>query len=951
MAGSLEILKQHQKDLLLAEVAAWLHDCRKCSDENVRSQAAPPIGSNLPWRCVLDRLDPNLSIFQRDPIPPVRIGNLISEGGHGGVEDSSQPWAVLALRRCHKAAHVEKEEPASKDDGKQPADDTRPSSPFGFEGSALKDLTKQLEDLPWEKLQNRSEFRKAAQLAFSKALGDTRRPINEVDLWSWVHIVATLYKAALAGILLTIGRTEDLPVANTLKWRLLALRFNSSQIVDRSPSISALLARRAWINEGLDKVESLLEETYPLGTEVYRDANGSVFVVPDVEDLLDYANENGQTLRVMIQSALDSVLEGEIIITPQIDTNGWWAQDPKWTPKSKPDELDDQPLPITEWLKEKRVVNPDLAWTKSSWKMAADNGKPSCEPCLISGVRPQGPSQKAIERKVSDFWLDRIGKRSKEWAEKPESTIWMSEIADINGRVALIAASLDISHWLTPDGLVNTLLVIPPQQGDPKSAKRKTPSFARLRRVWKTCEGFWEESVKGQLGGLLDTIGPRLTIAGDLDRSLAPYQAYEIYPRPGISLEVMLDKRNLVAIANLQYVARQVGADTEDYSTPDRAAQCLAKQLGEREEIVIYEPGLSDGRQKVVAHLRNIRVMIRQDNYVPAIDILSEPQQFMVLVPAAKGLEVIHHIKSEYEAKFSKVKNRLPLHLSIVFFGRKQPLYTAVDAARRMLRRSSSVGTVWLVEKVVDQPDSHIVKMTLSRTTEEAGLPQLNSDFETEISYGTGAGTEDDWYPYVFVQDTATNKPLSDRHFVFQAHLPGHAVETPLVHVKELQEGDKIHYAPSTFDFEFLDVTARRFELLYDEVTGMRLLRAHETYTTRPFLLEDLDVMRDLWSVIAENTSNRRTITQLQQITGLIETTRLDWQIPSPDDSTLGKFAEHVLRRSFGKLWNRITETRRNTMIRWATWGRWRDLMELYLSILKWRWQEATVEELKEGLV
>lgn len=936
MPGSLEVLKQYRDDLLLAEVAAWLHNWDKFNDKKIAADWGKGILVSQSKVNEWHARNLDFKVFDSHLTTKRLMGITLKELAKfgSGVSLTHPNEFANYLARCHGAAHIEKEL-GDGENTKLSCDFI--SSPFGVAQEWPQQQYFLLQDfrIPENLKSNRTYVRQTIGCTFAYGWGDTRLPLNEVTLWDWAHSVAALYKAALAGAFLLTQKTRNLPDPNTLRWRFLALRFDGIMVVDRSPNIPALLARRAWVKEGLDKVQKLLEEDYPIGTEVYRDSNGSLFVVPDIQDLLEYTNSRGQTLRSLIQHELDSVLQCELLITPLLDERAWWAQDPRGRGK-------DEIPPIAEWLVRKGEANPDPAAVKQWW-----TGR-NAEPCRISGVRPQGPSQKGIERKLSDFWLERTGKRSEEWTGKPETTIWMSEIADINGRVALIAASLDLRHWLTPDGLVNTLLVIPPQQGDPESAKKKTPSFARLHRIWETCAGFWEESVKKQLASLMDTIGPRLTIGGDLDGTLAPYHAYEIYPRSGISLEVVWDKQQLVAIANLQYVARQMGAETEDCSMPDRAAQWLAKYLQEQKEIVIYEPELSDSRQKIAASLRNIKAEIRQDNYLPAIDVLSEPQQFMILVPATKGLDVARYIKSEYEARFSKVKNRLPLHLNIVFFDRKQPMYAAIDAARRMLRRSSSIDTAWVVKEVApaetaavsqgsqERLDSHVMKMTLHRRTGESALPQLNNCLETEISYGTEAGTEDDWYPYVFVRTTVTDKPLSSRHLVFQAPLPGHADEVQLVHVKELQVGDEIYYAPSTFDFGFLDVTVRRFELLYDEVTGMRLPRAHEAYATRPFLLEELDVMQDLWALIAQNALTRRTITQLRQITGVIEAKRLDWQISSPDDSTLSRFVEHVLRRSFGKFWSGIGEAQ-EVMIRWATSGRWRDLMELYLSILKLR--------------
>ena len=949
MPGNLDILKQHKNDLLLAEVAAWLHDHRKCSDEHVAVQAKPkpPGAQGLPKKYInslLPDFEPVRMFSQETP-----IDDLIKEGGRGSEDDKSQPWIVQAMRRCHKASHIEKEEPEG-DKGlfQQPADDTRPSSPFGFEGLPLKDLTKKLADLPYDKLRERSDFQEAVRSAFGGALGDTRRPLNEVTLWDWSHIVAALYKAALAGALLQHQETATLPAPKSLKWRLLTLRFDGSRVVDRSPDIQALLARREWVEKGLDKVKRLLEEDYPLGTEVYRDSNGSLFVVPDVRELLEYTGSGGYTLKFLIQQELESVFDGELLITPRLDREAWWAQAPNQSGK-------DEIPPIAERLGENEPANPDPAKVKGWWQ------NNNTEPCRISGVRPQGPSTKAVKRKLSDFWLERTGKRSKEWAANPKSTIWMSEVADINGRVALVAAKLDLKHWLTPDGLVNTLLATSPQQGGSVPIM-KTPSFARLRRIWETCAGFWKESIgeKEQLASLVGTVEHRLIIQGTLSTSLGPYHAYEILLETGIDVEVVWDekKQGLIIIDNLQYLARRIGAKNGACKTPESAADWLISYLQDGKELKIYEPEDSGGKRRVAGCIRDIGVELEQHDYVPAISVLSEPQQFMILVPASKALAVAQHIKSEYEVQFSRVKNRLPLHLSVVFFGRKQPFYAVLDAARRMLKRNSPVDAAWMIEASGQAESTEVCRhsngrlgnrvtnLKLRRKVGDNRLPQLNAELETMVSYSTGdPNTEDVWYPYLFVRRAAPDVPLESREHTFNVSLPGCNAGAALVHVKEVKEGDEVCYAPSTFDFEFLDVTARRFELVYDEATGMRLPRSHEAYATRPFLLEDLDVAQCLWSLAAENAPTRRENAQLQQITGLIEAKRRDWRVSRPDDDVLNKFADQVFRRSLGKLWNEIPEIQRKKLTSWAASGRWRDLMELYMSILKLPESETSVKE------
>ena len=96
--------------------------------------------------------------------------------------------------------------------------------------------------------EKREKLRKELETLFSQALGDTRRPINEVDLWNWGLLVGSLYKAALAGILLT----DTVKEVKELTWRLLSVRVKGLDYILSVSRIPDLLAREqllkmAWI--------------------------------------------------------------------------------------------------------------------------------------------------------------------------------------------------------------------------------------------------------------------------------------------------------------------------------------------------------------------------------------------------------------------------------------------------------------------------------------------------------------------------------------------------------------------------------------------------------------------------------------------------------------------------------------------------------------------------------
>ena len=220
MNDSLQILAEHRQALLLAEVAAWLHDYRKCSEEHLQTQARnkSPKTQAIPRNTLVEKY-PHLQSV------------LIT------LEGVSRSFSDLL--------------------------DDQISSPFAYEREVPSGLTQRLWSLPWDKITSsysaadRRDILREISKLFSQTVADTRRPMNEVDLRSWGLLVGALYKASLAGVLLAGQR----PAAKDLRWRLLAVRVDGLEFISSVVRIPDLLARRELTTNALDKVRELIEVT------------------------------------------------------------------------------------------------------------------------------------------------------------------------------------------------------------------------------------------------------------------------------------------------------------------------------------------------------------------------------------------------------------------------------------------------------------------------------------------------------------------------------------------------------------------------------------------------------------------------------------------------------------------------------------------------------------------
>ena len=848
MSSALQALADNRDALLLAEVAAWLHDDFKHTDQQIHnyvSGAPTPSG----------RQD------TADLIPDFEIDFLGKKLKFVLVKNRrGQDFVNGYLNRCHYTAHIEKE------DGNSPQ--TYPaylSTPFGFEASKIpSNLTDALRNkVSWNLIRapisDRAKLQRELRDLFRQVGGDTRRPGNEITLWEWGHTVGALYKTALVGAYLERAMGRAPTKAHDLRWRLLSIRTDGLAYLTNVSRLPDLIARQKILQSALDSVQILLEETYPLAAEVYRDENGALYVVPGTPvDLLNLKNDQDKTLLSLIQQ--EFATDGEIVPQVTLDSEKWWGQDPN---RQGNDEIP----PAGKLISSPVILQSDASVISDAWQDKQQTI------CAICGIRPVINSQ----MEYCQVCGERRKGRLKEWLADPRATIWLDEVADENGRLALITGTFELANWL--DGtLVQTMLVQEPTATN--QPVTKTPSFARLRRIWRTTQTFWEESQK-EANQMLTDARRRLKISLVNSRDLKQNQTYELDLRGQTRMSVLWDGSHLISTDNLSYTATQLGISADERRTPVDAALAVGTWLEECKGSLLQL--ISDDEKNRRFGIQIADVDFEDTAYATVIPILAEPRTFMTLVPANKAIDVVKAIKAKYEREMGKVRNRLPLHLGVVYADRRTPLRAVLDAGRRMLRQHGNASG-WEVKAVRKQPDHG---GTLPERFQNDAPGQFAKWYEIDLvkderqitwyvpaMMGDGQ-TDDAWYSYVFLEAEA--EP-TDRTRRFQAPNPFHldAQDNPqldwLVHVGELKEGDVVYFTPSTFDFEYLDVSARRFEVAY----GSDGRRRGVDKKQRPYLLEEVESLEGAWKEISSLATS-----QIKALEALIEGKRQAWEKPT----------------------------------------------------------------------
>jgi hypothetical protein len=775
--------------------------------------------------------------------------------------------------------------------------------------------------------ERRAEFVTHAEDILRRGLGDTQWPINEIDLWDYASAIAALFKSGVARAILD----DALPTVGEMRWRFLSVRFDGLGYLGQAHHVTDLLGCRASLEIALDAVQELLEVTYPLGNEVYRDENGAVFIVPgwdqDALSVLTLQDGDGVTLEEHIQAAFREATGSAAETSASL---------PALAGELKPviregNSLRGKAVQLGAYLADlDHTLTADPTRVAEWWRDAQAKGR---EICTVCGVRPVGWGvarlyagrdvayyrEQADQRKVCGVCMKRRGRRAEHWlTDALDTTIWTDEVVDKNSRFALLVGKFDLTRWL--DGAL-----IPTMQ--------KPASFARVQRCWETTEAFWNEVEAEAIPEKLGKKRNRLRIiprnARALDHKLGKYHTYELEIE-GQGMGVVWDPvgQHFITTENLADLARRWDIPTQQDDAPVPALQRWLASRGDR-VWALHEPSgyTSSGKpqtEKPVA-VEFEAATGDETPYTPYIPLLSKPSVFMALIPAAQAMDIVAAIRQAYEREMSKVQDRLPLHLGVVIAPRRTPLRAVLDAGRALLERP----TRWEAWNVAAKPQRHGAPPADPHLKADAHFAQWwevsleqeavdGRELTLRVADRMGDGeTEDVWHAHFCTTDPGrVDKALHPQEDV-----------TP---VSDLAAGAKVYLYPATFDFEYLDTTARRFTLAYNQDNGRRLGRA-----SRPYLLHHVANLQEMWRLLGNHLKS----TQLMWIHGLIEEKRRDWQEPRGPGgdytAAFRRFVEDTLRTAEWKQGSAPVPEAFDKLKAAAIDGTLADVVDLYHEAMK----------------
>ncbi|MEJ5376505.1 MAG: CRISPR-associated protein Csx11 [bacterium] len=474
----LATLRQHRPLLLGCEAIGWLHMTGKAHADFLRKQGGVGVGYDdlrwheqekppFPWSEYAAWLKSGSWNIPQDKWPSSLTDFLIK---HRASDDG-----MLGLLQAGHgiASGIEKNVPTSTSEYlKQDATHMWLSSPFGHpvrnllvnpprllasDGwdelvervAALLEKLKELGSIPCGDPNHWWRWREDAigpsgwlRQAFLSTVAETRVPNNDVTLWDQSYVAAALFKSAVAGAVL-VGNTFEWGnnSKQQTRWRVLTVGFGTRHYEARAVKIGDWVGAQRDIEGFFERVRKFIEVDLAIGSLVYRDDETVVFTFPGQrEDGKGSLDDNAaEELRKSIAEELDQFAQELKFETPPLC------------------RLSQSTRSVVPMVHEQREVRKALAvpihrpWEIKTYNESEASGtRHVCPVCLTRLNEPPRSAQTDNARKsyLCGVCRERRRGRLDAWLSGEDDTIWISEVADENDRVALLTVSFDIDPWL-----------------------------------------------------------------------------------------------------------------------------------------------------------------------------------------------------------------------------------------------------------------------------------------------------------------------------------------------------------------------------------------------------------------------------------------------------------------------------------------------------------------------
>ncbi len=725
-------------------------------------------------------------------------------------------------------------------------------------------------------LETYREIKEIFKTYYSLAIAETRRPNNDLSLYSYAYSIATLTKSNYSKII--IDGWED-PLQKKSKWKILRINFDVISLISKGTKVGHIEGYKNSVNQFFDEIKDLIEFRYPLGNELYRDTTGIYFSYPNFNQI-----NNSDPLLDELKAEINKIVRQNNL---EIDVHIALSE-----PSRTMTVLGSS---ISSAVKDISFTH---ITTESLSQNEEENNKEICWNCLFRYKENSGLYCQVCNKRYEG--------RVKECMKLSDMTIWLDEIADINNNIALLIFSFDLENWLygkyfktfrsnsfemwqrkwqesckkeqneckigSLEDLIKkfeTMLnnekltecekkicksfikvkslnnfqqeffdPVVEREGDSTLVKqlhnnheratylvyllfRKYASLSRILGVWTTTQCFFDEiakDIKNSVSKFADTNDKRFL---RLEIEIKDPLSNTNY---SLTLPATIENKtlNLLQVQDNKFVTT---LNLEFLSSWGRNIEELKEFLKNK--------NIDFKLDKLNRHSSEIKGIEQYNSYLPYLNPISYPNHMITLIPAEHAIEIANNINKLYLEKFSKVRDRLPLHIGIIGFEKSTPLNLVMDAGRRLVDSFHSKSkTEKMIVKKIHQNNKYktlILEDLKGKKQKWKVFTHINGEEEIE----------DIWYANIRM---AEGEETRSESFVYDFKKENNKLKKKFaIPASKIKEGDVILFDKSYLNISYLSNPSDRFYV----GEGSRLL-------------EDISQIKTIWESIEEKLKSEK---------------------------------------------------------------------------------------------
>ena len=620
------------------------------------------------------------------------------------------------------------------------------------------------------------------------------------------------------------------------------------------------IGRKAVLDEALKEVRNIIEVKYALGNCIYEDINGLYFLIPNIA-----SNDLDVNLIEEVKEIFNNKFKG--IISPRITT----------TPCENTSKTVNFGSAILKQKQEfeksnKKRLSPyqlnnlgELQWT-NEWEEVNNVGI-----CALCGKMPATRKDERYEREKICSWCYNIREKglpkNKEVTDnvetnKEKTARLLGHVMDDNNNMALIVGDFGLfDMWLKGDYVYTTI--------NTKNNKKysKSPSPSRLRSIIRNVNDYTsnidkileKDDLKGQLFEInLKTSSNKLSTGFWVHRFEENQLAKSVknFIRDDEEKANVIKSRIMNRQNGIFKILVQEREEGQLYIESNSAFQ--NRYFSEAKLKLILNHYFSNNRrfdrEKDINNRSSksidLSFNLTKKEISMAKKVYGLTDEFMFLVPAREAIDIVKELNSEFTDKFGKVAGRLSLNLGIIYARHKYPLYQILDAGKRMLKefresvhREENHQSLCKIHKTNIEEDESKTSQEIKTDGLETTIETLTEDeiklrfndallIDEEVTIDMSKNQLDEFYStWICIED-------GEKKLKILPKLDGKGSDTIY---STIQEKDKVLYAPSIIDFQFLSTVKDRINIDLEINKEGHLKRDHviKPLKLRPYLIED----------------------------------------------------------------------------------------------------------------